>query len=53
MVDVKLTPGNCTCNEPLLDQLADTYVKALPIIAEVLAPLEIILYIAHVLPDWV
>ncbi len=35
-----MTPGNCTCNEPLLDQLADTYVNALPIIAEVLAPLE-------------
>lgn len=28
--------GNCTCNDPFLDELATTYLEALPIIANVL-----------------
>ena len=28
-------PGKCTCNEPFIDELADTFVDALPKIAEV------------------
>ena len=30
-------PGKCTCNEPFIDELADTFVDALPKIAEVQA----------------
>lgn len=30
--------GNCTCNNPLIDELAETYVEALPIVANVRTP---------------